>query len=160
LREFASKKVPANVKIRIVEAGRLTGSGINTQHWKFILVQERDRLKRLADDSTTGKWVEKADFAIIVLTDPKYGFHLLDAGRAAQSMQVAAWSFGVISGLYTGVNREAMEKDFGIPKNLNSSVVVGFGYSTRKLSGKKKRNPLSEVAFTDRFGNPLAEEEL
>jgi len=39
-------------------------------------------------------------------------------------------------------------------------VVVGFGYSTRKLSGKKKRNPLSEVAFTDRFGNPLAEEEL
>ncbi len=158
--DFTSQSVPSDVKLKILEAARLSGSGMNTQHWRFILVEGRDRLKTLANDSTTGKWVEGASFAVIVLTNPKYGFHLLDAGRALTSMQIAAWNFGVASRIFTGVNREALEKDFGIPKDLSPSVIIGFGYPTRKISGKKKRSPLSEVAFLDRFGKPLAREQL
>ena len=158
--EFTSKSVPSDAKLKILEAARLSGSGMNAQHWRFVLVQGRDRLKTLASDSTTGKWVEGADFAVIVLTNPKYGFHLIDAGRALTSMQIAAWNFGVASRIFTGVNREALQKDFDIPKDLSPSVVVGFGYPTRKISGKKKRSPLSEVAFLDRFGKPLTREQL
>ena len=153
--EFAPKVVPSDVKVKIIDAARLTGSGMNNQHWRFILVQGRDRLKTLANDSTTGQWVEGANFAVIVLTNPKYGFHLIDAGRALQSMQIAAWNFGVASRIYTGINREAMERDFGIPKDLNPSVVVGFGYPVRKIVGKKNRKPIGEVAYLDRFGKPL-----
>ena len=160
LAEWAQKPVPADVKLKIIDAGRLTGSGMNYQHWRFILVQGHDRLKTLANDSTTGKWVEGADFAVIVLTNPKYGFHLIDAGRAISSMQIAAWNFGVASRIFTGVNREGFERDFGIPKNLNPSVVVGFGYPTRKIVGKKNRKPMQEVAFLDRFGNPLTAGQL
>jgi len=54
IREFSSKNVPADVKLKILEAARLTASGMNAQHWRFILVQEPDQLKRLAEDSTTG----------------------------------------------------------------------------------------------------------
>jgi nitroreductase len=152
---WASKTVAADIKVKVIDAARLTGSGMNYQHWKFILVQGRDRLKTLANDSTSGKWVEGADFAVIMLTNPKYPFHLIDAGRALTSMQIAAWNFGVASRIFTGVNREALEKDFGIPKDLNPSVVVGFGYPARKIVGKKNRKPIAEVAFLDRFGNPL-----
>lgn len=155
LAEFATKNVPSDVKVKVIDAARLTGSGMNAQHWKFILVQGGERLKTLANDSTTGKWVEHADFAVIVLTNPKYGFHLIDAGRALESMQIAAWNFGVASRIFTGINREAFERDFGIPKELNPSVVVGFGYPARKILGKKKRKPMGEVAFLDRFGKPL-----
>jgi len=158
--EFTAKSVPQDVKFKVLEAARLSGSGMNAQHWRFVLVQGRDRLKTLANDSTTGKWVEGADFAVIVLTNPKYGFHLIDAGRAVTSMQIAAWNFGVGSRIFTGVNRETLEKDFNIPKDLSPSVIVGFGYPTRKISGKKKRSPLSEIAFLDRFGKPLTREQL
>ena len=158
--EFTSKNVPQDVKLKVLEAARLSGSGMNSQHWRFILVQGRDRLKTLASDGTTGNWVEGANFAVIILTNPKYGFHLIDAGRALESMQIAAWNFGVVSRIFTGINREALERDFGIPKNLSPGVIVGFGYPTRKIFGKKKRNPLSEVAFLDRFGKPLTREQL
>jgi len=158
--DFTSQSVPSDVKLKILEAARLSGSGMNTQHWRFILVEGRDRLKTLANDSTTGKWVEGASFAVIVLTNPKYGFHLLDAGRALTSMQIAAWNFGVASRIFTGVNREVLERDFGIPKDLSPSVSIGFGYPARKIAGKKKRSPLSEVAFLDRFGKPLVREQL
>lgn len=154
VREFDTRGVPADVKLKVLEAARLTGSGINNQHWRFILVQGRDRLKRLAEDSTTGGWVAQANFAVVVLTNPKFGFHLIDAGRGAQDMQIAAWNYGVISCLFTGLKVEDLRKDFGIPENLNPSVVVGFGYPARKITGKRKnRKPLSDLAFVDKYEN-------
>lgn len=158
--EFAPTAVPSDVKLKVLDAARLTSSGMNNQHWKFILVQGRDRLKTLANDSTTGKWVEGANFAVIVLTNPKYGFHLIDAGRALQSMQIAAWNFGVASRIYTGINREGLERDFGVPKELSPSVILGFGYPARKIVGKKNRKAMGEVAYLDRYGKPLIPTQL
>lgn len=156
VREFEPRNVSAELKLKVLEAARLTGSGINNQHWRFILVQGRDHLKRLAEDSTTGAWVAQTNFAVIVLTNPKFGFHMLDAGRAAQDMQIAAWNFGVISCLFTGLNLETLRKDFGIPKDLSPSVVVGFGYPAKKLTGKRKnRKPLSELAYLNNYDNRL-----
>ncbi|HXQ93289.1 MAG TPA: nitroreductase family protein [Nitrososphaerales archaeon] len=156
VKEFDSKPVPRDVKLKILEAARLTGSGINSQHWRFILVQDPKNLRQLADDSTSGKWVQGANFAVVVLTDPKLGFHLIDAGRVTQDMQVAAWSFGVASRLYTGFDQSKMRKDLGIPANLEASIVVGFGYPANKITGKmKNRKPLEEIAFLEKFGNML-----
>lgn len=155
VREFDSKNVPAQVKLKVLEAGRMTGSGMNVQHWKFILVQDRENLRKLAEDSTTGKWVEHTNFAVVVLTNPKYGFHLIDAGRSAQDMQIAAWNYGVVSCVLTGMNREALQKDFSIPSDLTPSIVVGFGYPSRKLVGRKNRKPLKDLAFPERYGEAL-----
>lgn len=156
VRDFASRTVPANVKLKVLEAARMTGSGMNVQHWKFILVQDRKNLRKLAEDSTTGKWIERADFAVIVLTNPKYGFHLIDAGRVAQNMQIVAWNYGIASCLFTGMNREALQKDFKIPSDLTPSIVLGFGYPSRKLIGRKSRKPLRELAFHERYGEQLS----
>jgi nitroreductase len=156
LSEYSQREVPHDVKKKILEAARLTGSGINSQHWRFVLVQESQNLKRLATDSTSGKWVGSANFAVLVLTDPKYNFHLLDAGRVLQDMQLAAWNYGVASRIYTGFDREAMAKDFGLPGGKHLAVVVGFGYPIRKVIGKKNRLPLSQLAFSERYDRPLS----
>lgn len=155
VREFAKKPVPLATMKEILDAARLTQSGVNSQHWRFILVREPLSLQRLAGDSTTGSWVSKANFAVIVCTDPKKGYHLIDAGRAVQDMQLAAWDNGVASGLYTGVKPKEMSRDFGIPRELAASAVVAFGYPARTLQGRKNRKPLSEVAFLEKFGAPL-----
>ena len=154
VRGFDSRNVPADVQLKVLDAGRLTGSGMNNQHWRFILVRGAANLKRLAEDSTSGSWITGANFAVIVLTDPRYGFHLIDAGRAVQDMQLAAWNFGVASCVFTGLREQDLRKDFEIPQNLNPSIVVGFGYPARKLSGKRKsRRPLTEITFLDKYGN-------
>ncbi|TMI32162.1 nitroreductase [Candidatus Bathyarchaeota archaeon] len=161
VREFGPKKVPAEVKLKVLEAARLTGSGVNRQHWKFILVQDKDNIRTLAADSTSGSWVGKADFAVIVLTDPKLGFAKIDAGRATQDMQLAAWNYGVVSGIYTGIAHERLRNDFAIPLTLEPTLVVGFGYPTRTTTGKKKnRKPLSEVAYLEKFGNAIDPKKL
>jgi len=155
VREFDSKPVPADVKMKVLEAARLTQSGINTQDWRFILVQDPKQIRSLANDSTTGQWVAGANFAVIILTSPKYGFHLIDAGRAVQDMQLAAWNYGVVSCVFTGVKETELRRDFAIPQNLAPAITVGFGYPVRKIQGKKNRHPLNEIAYLEKYGNPL-----
>ena len=159
-RQYDPKKVPSDVKLRVLEAARASGTGRNMQEWRFILVQEKEMLKKLAEDSTSGGWVAGADFAVIVLSDPTLGFHGIDAGRAVQNMELAAWEQGVISGIYTGITDEKMRKDFAIPSTLKAVVVVGFGYPLTRIVGKKNRMPLSELAFIDKYGNKFDPKKL
>jgi len=156
IREFADKPVPDEVKLRVLEAARLSPSGVNTQHWRFILVDDKKALRELADMSTTGKWVGDAAFAVIVLTDPKYPFHRLDAGRVISSMQLVAWEDGGGSRIYTGIDEQRMRGRFGIPQSLEITAVVGFGYPKRRVLGRKNRLPLEKVAFQGRYGEPLS----
>src|SRR6266849_7390449 len=96
VRQYDSKTVPAEVKLRVLEAARASGTGNNRQEWRFILVQEKETLKKLAEDSVSGGWVVSANFAVIVLAAPTPSFNLIDAGRAVQNMELAAWDHGVI----------------------------------------------------------------
>lgn len=154
VREYSGARVPESVKRDVLEAARLSQSGLNSQHWRFILVDSRPGIEALAMLSTTGKWVSGADFAVVVLTDPKYPYHLLDAGRCIASMQLAAWSYGVGSRIYTGLNDSGMRKEFSIPPSYSISAVVGFGYPATRVIGKKTRLPLDQVAFRNVFGQP------
>lgn len=153
VREFAKKPVPGETKTKILEAARLTGSSMNTQHWRFILVQDHANLAKLASDSTTGSWVAGADFAVVILTDPKVPGYKIDAGRVLQDMEVAAWDFGVASRLFTGFKQDETRRDFGIPPQFETSAALGFGYPLHKVRGKKKRKPLEELVFSERYGN-------
>lgn len=153
VREFASKQVSQEIKEKILEAARLTGTGLNTQHWRFVVVQSRDRLETLAKNSTSGGWVSGADFAIIVLTNPKYKFHLIDAGRVVQDMQLAAWNFGVASGVFTGIDEPKLRADFAIPGEMNISMIVGFGHPPKPLTGRKSRADLKKLVYYEKYGN-------
>jgi nitroreductase len=153
IREFSSKDVPKEIKSKVLEAARMTGTGLNTQHWRFILAENKDNIKKLAEHSTSGSWVADCDFAIIILTNPKYGFHLIDAGRVLQNMQLAAWNYGVGSGIFTGIELDKLRKDFGIPQQLNVSAIVGFGYPQKKLTGnRKERLPIHKLVYYEKYG--------
>jgi nitroreductase len=154
IREFSTRDVPSEISLMILEAARLTGTGLNTQHWRFIIVNNKQNLKTLAGDSTSGNWVAGANFAVIILTNPDYNFHLIDAGRVLQNMQMAAWNQGVGSGLFTGIQEEKLRNDFGIPRELSPTVVLGFGYPARQLTGKrKKRLPLDKLVYYEKYGS-------
>ena len=57
VRKFALQNVPSEIRLKVLEAARLTGTGLNTQHWRFVLVDTRENLKKLAEDSTSGSWI-------------------------------------------------------------------------------------------------------
>lgn len=81
---------------------------------------------------------------------------MIDAGRVLQNMQLAAWSYGVVSGIFTGVREKMMRDDFSIPNTLNITLVAGFGYPRVKISGKRKnRIPLNKLVSHGKYGKTV-----
>jgi len=156
VREYQDKAVPPEAVRRIIEAGRLTGSSMNGQPWYFILVEERDTLRQLGAMVRNGPYVAQAALAVVVVID-KTIYAESDASRAIQSMILAAWSEGIGSNWVGFYGLEAVKPLLGIPDEKEALAIVPFGYPAKAIGrGKKKRKPLSAVAFQERFGNPLA----
>ncbi len=50
VREFSTQDVPSETRSKVLEAARLSGTGLNTQHWRFILLDNKQNLEKLAED--------------------------------------------------------------------------------------------------------------
>jgi nitroreductase len=154
-REYQDKAVPPDVVRRIVEAGRLTGSGMNRQPWQFIIVDDRKTLRQLGDLARTGPYIAQSALAIVVAIE-RTKFSVSDASRAIQSMILTAWSEGVASNWVGFFDLDGVKPLLGIPDDLDVLAVVPFGYPVRAIGkGKKRRKPLADVAHRGRFGQPL-----
>jgi nitroreductase len=157
VREYGDRDIPEDAVRRIVEAGRLTASASNVQPWHFILVRERDALRKLGALVPTGPYAATAAAAIIVAYEKEKGeIGISDASRAIQSMMLTAWGDGVGSN-WTGFagRLDNVRKEFGLPESYDVLAVVPFGYPKRKVIGEKKRKPQNLVVSAERFGTPL-----
>jgi nitroreductase len=156
VREYDGRPIPEETVQRIVEAGRLTGSSMNGQPWHFVVVQDPETLRQIGALSPYGPYIAQAPLAIaIVLDDSRYA--VSDASRAAQDMLLTAWDEG-IGGNWVGFGGMPEIKDLlGIPADKELLAILPFGYPARPVGkGKKRRKPLSEVAYRERWGEPFA----
>jgi nitroreductase len=155
VRGYQDKPIPEAVVRRIVEAGRLTGSGMNRQPWHFIVVRERETLRSLGAVASSGSYVAQAPLAIVVATD-KTRFAVSDASRAIQSMLLTAWADGVGSNWVGFGGLEKAKPLLDIPAGLEVLAILPFGYPTRPVGrGEKQRKSLREVAHLERYGRPF-----
>lgn len=155
VREYDDRPIPDEVALRIVEAGRLTASGGNGQPWHFVLVRSRDGLRKLGSLVRTGPYTAGAAAAVIVGYEKSSRSGVSDVSRAIQSILLAAWGDGVASN-WTGFGLDNVRAEFGFPDTYEVIAVVPLGYPKRRVIGRKKRKPLSEVASAERFGNAIA----
>jgi nitroreductase len=155
VRSYQTRPVPDDVIRKIVEAGRLTGSGMNGQPWHFIVVREADTLRRLGALASSGSYVAQAPLAIVVATE-RSRFAVSDASRAIQSMLLAAWADGVGSNWVGFGGLDKVKALLDIPAGLDVLAILPFGYPARAIGrGKKQRKPLREVAHLERYGRPF-----
>ncbi|HSF05875.1 MAG TPA: nitroreductase family protein [Methylomirabilota bacterium] len=155
VRSYEERPVPDAVVRRVVEAGRLTGSGMNRQPWHFIVVRDRETLRRLGALASSGPYVAQAPLAIVVATD-KSRFAVSDASRAIQSMLLAAWADGVGSNWVGFGGLEKVRALLDIPASLEVLAILPLGYPARAVGrGQKQRKPLREIAHLERYGRPL-----
>jgi len=155
VRAYQDKPIPDDVVRRIVEAGRLTGSGMNRQPWHFVVVRDKNTLGRLGSLASSGSYTAQAPLAVVVATD-KTRFAVSDASRAIQSMLLAAWADGVGSNWVGFGGLEQVKDLLGLPAGLEVLAILPFGYPTRPVGrGKKQRKALREVAHLERYGRPF-----
>ena len=80
VRSYQDKSIPPEVVQRIVESAHLTGSSMNLQPWHFIVVEDRQTLRKLGRLATHGPYTAQAAMAIVVVIE-KTRFSVSDASR-------------------------------------------------------------------------------
>jgi len=155
IRKYKDDPIPQDTIHRIVEAARLTGNSENAQPWHFIVVEDRDTLKKLGSLVRSGPYISQAPLAVVVvIKETKYAES--DASRAIQSMILTAWAEGVGSNWTGFYGLERVNALLDIPEDLQVLAVVPFGYPNQPTGkGRKRRKSLTEVAYREKFGQPF-----
>jgi nitroreductase len=157
VREYRGNPVPEDVVRRIVDAGRLAGSSQNGQPWHFVVVTDRDSLRRVAESVPYGRYTADAPLAVAVAVERRSRFGLSDASRAIQSMILTAWDEGLGSNWTGFTGMEEVRSILEIPQQYDVVAVVPFGYPARRLGrGQKRRKPLAQITSSEQYGQPFS----
>jgi len=152
-RSFADRPVPVEVITRILDAGRVTGSGSNKQPWRFVVVKNEEWKQALASTLYVPANVATAAFAVAIVTEG--AGRTLDVGRAMQNMMLVAWNDGVASCPNGMPDRAQTAQVLGLEGDLEPVIVLSFAYprlprdpetrSAEEWSREANRKPLDEV---------------
>jgi nitroreductase len=153
VRSYDGRPIPDDVVRRILDAGRLSGSGGNRQPWRFVLVSGQVQ-SALAEVVFEPSNIRGAPLVVAIVVSGK-GPVMFDAGRCAQNMLLAAWNEGV-GGVPNGLaDRDAANAVVGVPEDSSLAIVLSFGYPARprdpesrsaeQWSARANRKPLDEL---------------
>ena len=153
-RRYLPEPLADDVVTRILDAGRLAGSGSNRQPWTFVLPQTRARIEALAEAVFAPGNVLGAGLVVVVAVAGK-GPVSFDAGRAAQNMLLAAWNEGIASCPNGFTDRDAAHVALDLGDDETPAIVLTFGLPERprdpesrtvtEWSARANRRPLAEV---------------
>lgn len=109
VRSYTGEKIAEEDLRRILQAGLLSASGRGIRPWEFIVVQDKEKLKKMAACRVSGsQMLESADCAIVVLGDEsRTDVWVEDCSIAMANMHLMADSLGVGSCWIQGRLREA-----------------------------------------------------
>src|SRR2546423_119630 len=155
VRHFKDIPIPEPIVRQIVDAAHLSASAGNGQPCHFIVVRDKETLRRLGQLAPTGPYIAQAPLAIVVAMD-RSPLADSDGSRAIQNMILEAWSQGVGSNWVGYNNLPEVNPLLGIPKEVSVLAILPFGYPADSIGkGQKKRKPLGEVAYHERWGKPF-----
>jgi nitroreductase len=145
-RAYAEAAIPEEVRHRILDSGRLSGSSRNRQLWQFVVVSGEQQA-RLALAVYAPQNVASAALVVAIVGEAG----AFDTGRCVQNMMLGAWGDGVVScpnGIRDG---DAAAQICG----GDVRAIVSFGYPARprdpdsrsaeEWSARANRKPLSEL---------------
>ena len=143
-RRYADRPVAEDDVLRILDAGRLSGSSQNKQLWNFVVVSDT---AALADAVWAPENVQTAGLVVAIVGDAG----MFDVGRCAQNMMLCAWREGVTSCPNGVRDQDGAAEVCGAEVKL----VLTFGYPARardpqsrpaeEWSARIKRKPLDQL---------------
>lgn len=151
-RRYADEDIPGEIARKILEAGRIAGSAVNKQPWRFVVIDDPGLREQLAEMVYAADNVRGAKLVVAIVITGNPGF---DAGRAAQNMMLAAWNEGVTSCPNGMPDADAASKLLGLGDGERVINILTFGFpepprtpedrSAQEWLARAKRKNFDEV---------------
>jgi nitroreductase len=150
IRKFKNTPIPKVSILKILEAARIAPSASHRQPWHFIVVENKEIIKKLAKS----EWAAEAPVMIVGLADqaasPNWCSN--DLGIAFEHIVLAATSLGLGTCWMGQTGREELVKSLlDIPDNFKVVAVLPLGIPD-EIPAPKERKSLDTIVSWGKYG--------
>jgi len=155
IRSYRADPVPEESLNRVLEAARMAPSGSNRQPWRFYVVKDLEKRRRVAQACGGQMWIGQAP-TVIVATG--WGVHfsrggymgdmsfIMDVGIAFTHLILAARAEGLGTCWIGDFQNTEVKKVLGLPDDEDVVAVTPLGYPDKGgFTEKTSRKPLEEI---------------
>lgn len=165
IRKYKEDTVALDLIGAVIEAGIMAPSAGNQQMWKFIVVQNEQKRKAIAEACLEQYWMSRAPVHIVVVAEDEkarkwYGvrgeklYSIQTCAAAIENMILAAEELG-LGACWVGAFEEGIvSRICGIPESARPQAIVTLGYAD-ETPRKKTVQPLERVIFLESFGSRI-----
>jgi len=149
-RQFQPRPVPAEKLRAVLSAARLAPSQGNLQPWRFVVVQDDERKRLLAQACVKGKPVAEAPVVVVAFAVEEdipvtiggyISAYPLDVAVAIGHLQLAATSEGLGTVWLVDFHEEKVRAVLGVPEGVHPIAVIPLGYPLEPNGGAKVLPP-------------------
>ena len=160
VREFKDEVIPDELLLEILETAKWSPSPVNSQPWRFIVIKDKDTLKKLAEFAKYGAQLLEAPMAVAVVVAHIEGYHWyneLDENKyagavLAANIMLAAWEKDVGTG-WVSIERDKVNKILGVPADHTVVTVMPMGYPVKiEPHTEDERKSIERMVFVEKFG--------
>jgi len=140
IRRYTDEEIPDKIIKKLLKAAFSAPSAGNQQPWHFIIIDDKEILKRIIDFHPHANFLKDAKKAILVCANKNLetfkNYWPLDCGAATENILIAARELGLGScwiGIYPRKERvENLKKLFGLPRSVVPFSLISLGYTKEK----------------------------
>ena len=151
IRKYKNTPVPKETILKILEAARIAPSAGNRQPWHFVVVENKETIKKLAKR----EWAAEAPVMIVGLADyaVSQNWWANDLGIALEHIVLAATNLGLGTCWMGQTGRHELIKSLlGIPDNLKVIAIILLGESD-ETPAPKERKSLDTIVSWEKYGS-------
>jgi len=153
VRSYTGKKISKEILEEIIDCSRLAPSARNLQPCEFVVVTDKETLKKIGKVCIYGPFIKDAAACVIVCGDAGNKHLIEDGCAAAENVLLAAKGFGIGSCWVAGWKRTYdidMKEILNIPSGIDIVAILPLGYPVADAEAKNKRE-LNEVLHWEGF---------
>jgi nitroreductase len=161
IRQYQADSVPDEVVRDVLKVAQWTGSSRNTQPWHFVVLTDKEQLRKISQLRAPINWLAAAPLGIAIVLDGRGHptSEAYDEGRVTERILIAAHTLGYGGGVaWFGDDAQQAEakRVLGIPadRTARSIVMIGKPVSTKDPRPNRAaggRKALSEIVSYERF---------
>jgi len=171
-RNFSSQPVEQDKIIKVLEVARLAPSWQNRQCWRFVVVQNKETIKKIGQlrpfNYNINFFLRNVPVIIVACANPKdsghrngIDYYLVDVSIAMEHLVLAATDLGLAT-CWIGAFDEQMIKDvLEIPKEIRVVALTPLGYAAEKpnivdkvskiVAKGANRKKIEEIAYFEKW---------
>jgi len=158
IRKYKDKQVEEEKILKILESARLAPSAKNLQEWRFIVVRDKEKRKKLSEAARNQKFVEEAPVVIVCCAETdEYRMtcgqlsYPIDVAIAVEHMVLTAVEEGLGTCWIGAFYEDKVKEILNIPEEIKVVELLTLGYPDEEPPSRSRLS-LEDIVKWENWG--------